>query len=72
MPDRGIDQFAHRAAVLRPGIAAIGEITRDDRVARRPGVARGTDDGVEQFDRRLRAGLGSHRKDWGMRVMALP
>ena len=58
--DRAIDQLAHRAAVLRSGIAARREPVGDDAVGRRRRPARGGDDRVEQLDRRLDARGGGH------------
>ncbi len=46
-------QFAHRAAILRSGVAAGGEIALDDRIGRRPAGARRIDHGVEDLDCRL-------------------
>ena len=61
-PNGVVDQFAHGAAVLRSGITALGEPARDQRVRRRTLIARRRNDPVEQVDRRLAAGCGSHLK----------
>jgi hypothetical protein len=58
--DRGIDQLAHRPAVLRPGIAARAEIVREDAVGGRPLPFRRLDHGIEHLDRGLNAGGGGH------------
>src|SRR5205085_10836685 len=59
-PYRPVDELAHRPPVLRPGIAALLEIARDDGVGGRTRLARGIEDGVEQLDRRLHPGGGGH------------
>ena len=56
-----IDQLAHRAAVLRSGIAPRREIASDQRVRSRAAFARGGDDGIEQLDRRRQACTRRHR-----------
>ena len=58
--DGGINEIAHGAAVLRPGIASRLEIARDERVRGRTAFARGGNDVVEQINRCLNAGGGRH------------
>ena len=58
--DGAEDELAHRAPVVRAGIAPCLEIARDQGVGRRPAAMRGGDDLVEQLDRGLEAGGRRH------------
>ena len=59
--DRGIDQLADRAPVLRPGKAVRAEPVGEDAVGRRALAPRRLDHRIEQLYRRLDAGCGRHR-----------
>ena len=59
--DRGVDQLAHRAPVLRSGEAAGAEPFGDDAVGRRAVALRRGDHRVEQLDRRLDPRGRGHR-----------